>query len=63
MQLFIMVLSYRTMFVCMSACPLRTDLQFRKGMHAYTPCLKKLCKIVFVRIRTSSNFHQFWQFL
>ena len=23
-----------------------------------TPCLKKLCKIVFVR--TSSNFHQFW---
>ena len=24
----------------------------------HTPCLKKLCKIVFVR--TSSNFHQFW---
>jgi len=23
-----------------------------------TPCLKKLCKIVFVR--TLSNFHQFW---
>jgi len=26
-----------------------------------TPCLKKLCKIIFVR--TCSNFHQFWQFL
>jgi len=23
-----------------------------------TPCLKKLCKFVFVR--TSSNLHQFW---
>ena len=26
-----------------------------------TPCLKKLCKIVFTR--TSSNLHQFWYFL
>jgi len=26
--------------------------------YSYTPCLKKLCKIV--SVRTWSNFHQFW---
>jgi len=29
-----------------------------RAKEAYTPCLKKLCKIV--SVRTSSNFHQFW---
>ena len=40
-----------------------TSLTLDKQLNSliYTPCLKKLCKFVFVR--TSSNIHQFWYYL
>jgi len=32
----------------------------RQNIEVYTPCLKKLCKIVFIS-QLSTNFDNFWQ--
>ena len=46
--------------VCQLKTLIRKSLIIRQILRVITPCLNKMCKIVFAR--TSSNFHQFWSF-